>query len=167
MKTIETERLILNLSSLSDVEFYLELYNSPKFIEYNGDRNLRTLEQTEDYIKERFLPYIEQNGFGNYTVELKDGGKKIGSVGIFVREGIPIPDIGFSFLDDFIGKGYAYEAAKKLLEVGRSTFGLKNISALTTDENLASQKLIERLGLKFIRYSDFPGSDVQLRYYEI
>lgn len=167
MKTIETERLIMHLSNINDAEFFLELYNSPKFIEFIGDRNLRTKEDAENYIRERFIPHIEAHGFGNYTVQLKENGMKIGAVGIFKREGLEIPDIGFSFLDAYIGKGYAYESAKKLLEVAQSHFGLAKVSAMTTDSNIASQKLIKRLGLSFKGYEKIPGDAENLRYYKL
>jgi len=96
----------------------------------------------------------------------KELNKKIGAVGVFVREGIAVPDIGFSFFPDFEGKGFAYESASKLMEISTTDFGLKKLSAMTSDENISSQKLIERLGLKFQKYVIFPDDNEELRYYE-
>jgi RimJ/RimL family protein N-acetyltransferase len=59
-------------------------------------------------------------------------------------------------LDEFEGNGYAYEAALKIKSVGMDDFGLKKISAITTKDNFSSQKLIEKLGLKFKNMSPFP-----------
>lgn len=166
MKTFETERLTMKLADLEDADFFLELYNLPSFIKHIGDRNIRTKEDAEQYIKTKFRPHIEKLGYGNYVVIHKELKKKIGAVGVFVRDGIEVPDIGFSFFPDFEGKGFAYESASKLKELVAENFGLTKISAMTTDENTSSQKLIERLGLKFQKYVIFPDDNEELRYYE-
>ncbi|WP_415324842.1 GNAT family N-acetyltransferase [Chryseobacterium sp. MMS23-Vi53] len=124
-KIYETERLILRPMSLEDGEFILDLYNRPKFIQFIGDRNLKTVSDAENYIKNRFLPQFEKLGYGNYLVVTKEGNHKIGGVGIFEREGLNVVDIGFSLLDEFEGKGYAFEAAIKVKSIGMDDFGLK------------------------------------------
>lgn len=164
--TLETERLILQPVKMEDAEFILELYNSPNFIKFIGDRNLRTVEDAENYIKEKFLPHVEKHGFGSYVIVRKSDTKKIGNVGIYVRDGLDAPDIGFSFLPEFERKGYGFEASKKLMEIAFSEFGLKKISAITTKENIASQKLIEKLGLKYIKIVRLPDDPEDLLYYE-
>ncbi|WP_294286952.1 GNAT family N-acetyltransferase [uncultured Chryseobacterium sp.] len=162
----ETERLMLRPMSLEDAEFILDLYNRSKFIRFIGDRNLKTVADAEDYIKNRFLPQFERLGYGNYLMITKEGNHKIGGVGIFERVGLEVVDIGFSLLDEFEGKGYAYEAALKIKSVGIDEFGLKKISAITTKDNFSSQKLIEKLGLKFRRYVTIPDDPEELMYYE-
>ncbi|MPS74788.1 MAG: N-acetyltransferase [Chryseobacterium sp.] len=166
MKTFETERLILKSAEVQDADFFLELYNMPSFIKYIGDRNLRTREDAENYIKNRFLPQIEKLGFGNYVVILKEDNTKIGAVGIFEREGLDVLDIGFSFFEKYEGKGFAYESANKLKEVAATDFGVNKISAITTKDNYSSQKLIEKLGLKFQKMVAIPNDDEELMYYE-
>ena len=164
--TLEIEQLILQPVKMEDAEFILELYNSPNFIKFIGDRNLRTVEDAETYIKEKFLPHVEKHGFGSYVIVTKSDTKKIGNVGIYVRDGLDAPDIGFSFLPEFERKGYGFEASKKLMEIAFSEFGLKKISAITTKENIASQKLIEKLGLKYLKIVQLPDDPEDLLYYE-
>ena len=166
MNSYETDRLILKPAEEQDADFFLGLYNMPSFIQYIGDRNLRTKEDAENYIKSRFIPQIEKLGFGNYVVILKEDHTKIGAVGIFEREGLDVLDIGFSFLEKYEGKGYAYESANKLKEVAATDFGVHKISAITTKDNFSSQKLIERLGLKFQKMVTIPEDVVELMYYE-
>lgn len=166
MKSFKTERLILKPAEVQDADFFLKLYNMPSFIKYIGDRNLRTKEDAENYINNRFLPQFEKLGFGNYVVILKEGNTKIGAVGIFEREGLDVLDIGFSFLEKYEGKGFAYESANKLKEVAASDFGVHKISAITTKDNYSSQKLIEKLGLKFQKMVTIPNDDEELMYYE-
>lgn len=165
-KFYETERLIIRPMSVEDGAFILDLYNRPKFIKYIGDRNLKTVSDAENYIRNRFLPQFEKLGFGNYLMITKEGRHKIGGVGIFEREGLDIVDIGFSLLDEFEGKGYAYEAAVKVKSIGMDDFGLQKISAITTKDNFSSQKLIEKLGLKFHKFVHIPGDPEELMYYE-
>ena len=166
MNSYETDRLILKPAEVQDADFFLELYNMPSFIQYIGDRNLRTKEDAENYIKSRFIPQIEKLGFGYNVVILKEDHTKIGAVGIFEREGLDVLDIGFSFLEKYEGKGYAYESANKLKEVAATDFGVHKISAITTKDNISSQKLIERLGLKFQKMVTIPEDVVELMYYE-
>ena len=162
----ETERLIIRPMSLDDAAFILDLYNRPKFIEFIGDRSLKTISDAENYIKNRFLPQFEKLGFGNYLMVTKEGNHKIGGTGIFEREGLDIVDIGFSLLEEFEGKGYAYEAAIKVKSIGMDDFGLKKISAITSKDNFSSQKLIEKLGLKFVKHVTLPNDEEELMYYE-
>lgn len=152
--------------SLEDKELIFRLYNSPKFIQYIGDRNIKSVEDAENYIKNRFLPQFEKLGFGNYLVMTKEGNEKIGGVGIFEREGLDIVDIGYSLLEEFEGKGYAYEAAQKVKSIGMEEFGLTKISAIISKDNLSSQKLIEKLGFVFKKYVTLPGENEELNYYE-
>lgn len=165
-KVYETERLIIRPMSLDDADLILELYNMPNFIKFIGNRNIHSLTDAENYIKAKFLPQFEKLGFGNYLIELKDGNIKIGGVGIFEREGLDIVDIGFSVLERFEGKGYMFEAAQKVKSIGMDDFGLDKISAITSKDNFSSQKLIERLGLKFQKYVTLPNEDEELMYYE-
>ncbi|MDQ1098159.1 MULTISPECIES: GNAT family N-acetyltransferase [Chryseobacterium] len=162
----ETERLIIQPVSLDDAAFILELHNSPNFIRYIGDRGLRSIHDAEQYINKRFIPQFERSGFGNYVITEKYGGKKVGAVGIFEREGLDVADIGFSFLGEFEGRGYGFEAATKVKSVGMVDFGLTKLSAITTKDNFASQKLIGKLGLKFKKYVTIPNDDEELMYFE-
>jgi ribosomal-protein-alanine N-acetyltransferase len=165
-KSYETERLIIRPMSLEDADLILELYNMPNFIKFIGNRNIRNLEDAENYIQSKFLPQFDKLGFGNYLIVLKEGNQKIGGVGIFEREGLDIVDIGFSVLEKFEGKGYMFEAAQKVKSIGMNDFGLKKVSAITTKDNISSQKLIERLGLRFQKYVTLPNEVEELMYYE-
>lgn len=164
---ISTERLNLIIVTLEDAPFFLELYNSPTFIQFIGDKNIKSLEDARNYIQNRFFPQIEKLGYGNYLITRKEDGAKVGAVGIFEREGLEVHDIGFSFLEEFQGKGYGFEAASKLLEKAFSDFGCTKISAITSKENVASQTLIKKLGLQYLKMVKLPDDPEELLYYEI
>lgn len=134
-KTYETERLIIKLVDIDDAEFLLKLLNTEKWLKNIGDRNVDSLEDAQKYVREKNLPQIERLGFGNAIVILKSNNEKIGTTGLYDREGIDGVDIGFAFLEEYEGKGYAYEAAKKIMDIGINKFGIKKISAITLPEN--------------------------------
>lgn len=163
----ETERLLIRPISLEDSDIIFELYNMPKFIKFIGNRHINTIFDAENYIKSKFLPQLEKLGFGNYLIILKEGNIKIGSIGIFEREGLEVVDIGFSVLEKYEGKGYMFEGADKIKSVAMNDFGLKKISAITTKDNFSSQKLIEKLGLQFRNFVILPGETEELMYYEL
>lgn len=166
-KTFETERLILRPTLEEDAEFILELLNTPKWIKYIGDRNVRTVEDAREYIRIKMLPQLKRLGYSNYTLIRKTDNAKIGTCGLYDREGLDGIDIGFAFLPDYERKGYAFEAANKLKEAAFNVFGIKAISAITENENISSQKLIEKLGLKLTGTTKLPEEDVELLLYKI
>ena len=166
-KTFDTERLHLRPANKEDSAFILELLNTPKWLQYIGDRNVKSLEAAEKYIAERMLPQLERLGFGNYTVIRKVDGVKLGCCGIYDREGLEGVDIGFSFLPEFEGKGYAYESAVCVKEAAFSVFNLKKIGAITLEENMASRKLLEKVGLQFSKMIQVGEDPEELCYYEL
>lgn len=166
-KTYETERLIIKLVDIDDAEFLLKLLNTEKWLKNIGDRNVHNLEDAQEYVREKNLPQIERLGFGNAVVILKSNNEKIGTVGLYDREGIDGVDIGFAFLEEYEGKGYAYEAAKKIMDVGTNEFDIKKVSAITLPENFSSIKLIEKLGLKFKEVVKIPNDTEDLNLYEL
>lgn len=164
--SLETKRLRLIPASKDFAPFALKLMNSPKWIEFIGQRNIHTVEDAEKYIEEKMLPQFERLGFGNYYVVEKFSGETLGACGLYTREGLESVDIGFAFLEEYEGKGFAYEAASKIMQEGIEQFGLTSICAITTPENKSSQKLIEKLGLRFKEIINLPDDPVDLMLYE-
>lgn len=166
MKTYETERLILRPVTTEDAEFFYELVNSEKWLKYIGDRNVKSFEAAENYIKEKMYPQYEK-GYYNYLVINKLTQEKMGSCGVYARDNSEnAPDIGFAFLPDFEGKGYAYEAASKVKELAKEQLNLKKLGGITVEYNHSSRKLLEKLGLKFQKKFFMEGDPEELMYYE-
>jgi len=163
----ETERLVLQPTTEEDAGFILELLNSPKWLAYIGDRNVHTEEDAIQYIKNKISPQLEKLGFSNYTLIRKTDGVKIGSCGLYDREGLEGIDIGFALLPAYEGMGYGFESASKILEIGKTEFNIEMISAITTKNNLASQRLIEKLGLRYIQTIRIPNDEEELLLYRI
>ncbi len=166
-QSFETERLRLKPMSKEDAPFLLELLNSPKWIKYIGDRNVHSVKEAASYIKIKMTPQLKKLGFSNYTVIRKIDNAKLGSCGLYDREGLEGVDIGFAFLPQYEKMGYAFESANKIKELAFSQFNLKEISAITTKENKDSQKLLEKLGLEYIKIINIPDDDEDLLLYRL
>ncbi len=147
----QTKRLILKPTDIEDAAFIYELLNSPGWLKNIGDRNVHSTEAAAQYIQDRMLKQYDKIGFGNYTIIRKKDQVKMGTTGIYVRPKMENVDIGFSMLPDYMGKGYSYEAAKKMMYLAEHEFNIKKITAITTKENIASQNLIEKLGLEYVQ----------------
>ncbi|MDX5422035.1 MAG: GNAT family N-acetyltransferase [Hymenobacteraceae bacterium] len=165
--SFETDRLLLIPTSEADASFLLELLNTPKWLKNIGDRNVRTVEGAKAYIQSRFIPQLERLGYSNYTVVRKADGVKIGICGLYDREGLEGIDLGFAFLPAYENMGYAFEAAGKLKEAGFEHFGVGVIRAITTKENVASQRLLEKLGLRYRKLVQLPNDEEELLLYEL
>ena len=165
-KSFETERLVLKPFAVSDAAFLLTLLNSPKWLQFIGDRNVHTEEEAVDYIKVRMISQLDRLGFGNNLVIRKEDNTPMGACGLYERPGLPMVDIGFAFLPEFEGKGYGYEAASCLMQAGKEVFKLKKVCAIATRENTVSQKLLGKLGLLFVKNILMEGDKEELMYYE-
>jgi len=148
---LETERLILRRLTTGDAEFVLELLNEPSFLQYIGDRGVRSLEEAREYIVNRLVASYERNGFGLYLVELKESRIPIGISGLVKRDALPDADIGFAFLPAYWSKGYAVESAAAVMNYARDVLGLTRIVAITSLDNEGSAKLLGKIGLRFER----------------
>jgi len=163
---IKTERLILRPTTIDDVEFILQQLNMPKWHEFIGDRKVKTLAQAKKYITTKLRPQIDKLGYGTFTVIRKSDGVKLGTCGLYDREGIEGIDIGFAFLTQYEKNGYAYESSNKLKQVALNKFNLKHINAITTVKNISSQKLLEKLGLKYIKMIQLADEGEQVMLYQ-
>ena len=161
----ETKRLTIRSVKTEDASFILELMNTPKWIEFIGDRNVRTVEEAEAYIKEKAFPQLEKYGHTNNVIIRKKDNIKLGTCGIYYREGKEDPDIGFAFLPQFEGKGYAYEASHRIMIAAKEDFGLLELGAYTLENNLSSRKLLERLGFNLNGTGTLLNDDEELFYY--
>lgn len=165
MTVLETERLQLRQLTVDDAPFILSLLNEPSFIRYIGDKQVRSLEDARQYILNGPMASYERNGFGLNLVELREAHTPIGICGLLKRDELPDPDIGFAFLPGFWGKGFAFEAAVAVLKDARERLELETILAITSLDNDASIKLLERLRFKFERITSLAADREQIKLF--
>lgn len=167
MKRFETERLILRQMDTSDAAFLVEVMNTPKWLEFIGDRNVHSEEDGLNYIVDRVLSQYERLGFSNFTVITKFDNVKIGVCGLYDRPGLEGIDIGFAFLPEAEGKGYGFESANAIKNAAFEVFGIEKLCAITSKENVASQRLLEKIGMKQLGGIVLPGETEEVFYYEL
>jgi [ribosomal protein S5]-alanine N-acetyltransferase len=142
---IETERLLLQHITAADNYFVLELVNTPGWLTYIGDRNIHTLAEATNYLEK----IINNTAIIYWTVFVKATKQPIGIISFIKRAYLDHPDIGFAFLPNFIGKGYAYEAATKVIQQIQKENTVVTLLATTVPNNHASIKLLQKLGFVF------------------
>ncbi|CAL68088.1 GNAT family N-acetyltransferase [Christiangramia forsetii] len=164
-KSFETERLLIRPTSLDDAEFIFQLLNSPKWLQNIGDRNICSIKDAEKYISAKMHTQLTRLGFSNNTVIRKSDQRKIGTCGLIDREGLDSIDIGFAFMPEFEKMGYAFEAASVLMKAARNEFKLKELSAITLEENTGSRNLLKKLGFEFQEKIKIPNDPKELMLY--
>jgi RimJ/RimL family protein N-acetyltransferase len=163
VKITETARLVVRTAMLEDAAFYHALVNDPAFIEHIGDKGIRTLDEARAALLTGPIAMQEERGHSLYVVELKDHGSPIGMCGLIKRDTLDCIDIGYAYLPDWRGQGYAYEAAQAVL-AHAPTLGIERLLAIASPGNVASNGLLRKLGMRFERFTqlapDGPGSNV-------
>ena len=162
---LETERLTLRMLTLDDAIFIQDLVNSPGWLKYIGERNVKTEEQAKNYLANGPIKSYRENGFGLWMVELKENNTPIGMCGLLRRDFLDYPDIGFALMPAYYGKGYAYEAAKATLSYAVNQLGLTKVCAITLPENTHSIKLLKKIGMNYMQPIHLPLTHEALLLY--
>lgn len=148
---LETERLRLRKLVNEDAEFIIRLVNTPEWLQYIGDKNIKSIEDAEDYLNNGPIKSYSENGYGLWIMILKETEESIGICGLVNRESLDDIDIGFALLPEYSKLGYAYEAAKATMDYAKDTLAIEKIVAITDQDNHTSIKLLNKLGLEFER----------------
>ncbi len=152
------ERLQLRSFELSDAEFIVEILNDPAFIKFIADRNVRTIQDAENYISNGPHKSYRENGFGLWLVSIKGTGEPIGMCGLIKRDSLEHVDIGFAFLPQYTGKGYAFEIASATQAYAKQ-IGVEKVIAIVSPGNGSSIKLLSKIGLQFEKLITMPGEE--------
>lgn len=171
---LATPRLtIREMDPVDDAEFICELLNSEGFLKYIGDRGVRTPEEASDFIETRYRQSYRDHGYGLYTVELKNNSEfqipnsQLGICGFVKRDTLPHPDLGFAFLPQSSGNGYAFEAAEGCLKFGTDKLGFTEVLAIATQDNSRSHALLFKLGFKDAGLTKQPHDENKLKLFRI
>ena len=162
---LATARVCLRELTADDAPFILTLLNDPAWLQFIGDRGVRTIEDAVGYIERGPRASYALHGFGLYIVTLADSGTPIGICGLIRRDSLPGPDLGFAFLPAYRSQGYAFEAALAVRDFGRDRLRLPSLLAIVHPANGASIRLLERLGFVFERMMTVPGDDHEVKVF--
>jgi RimJ/RimL family protein N-acetyltransferase len=164
MHVLDTERLTLRRLSVDDAPFMLDLLNEPSFLRFIGDRGVRTLDDARRYLMTGPLASYDQFGFGLYLVSITATQAPIGMCGLLKRPTLNDVDLGFAMRPAHWGQGYAFEAARAVMDHETHVHGLSRIVAITNPDNHSSIRVLTKLGMTFERLVQLSpeGSELKL-----
>jgi len=165
MDILETDRLFLREFITTDAPFILDLLNDPAFLQFIGDRQVRTLADAEKYIEMGPVASYVRNGFGLCLVLLKDTETPIGMCGLIKRDALEDVDIGYAFLPQHRSKGYALEAVQAVKAYAREVVKLKRLVAIVDPANERSVRVLEKIGMSFEKLIKLSADDIDLKLF--
>ncbi len=143
--TLSTADLTLREFTPEDAPFILRLVNEPLFLRFIGDRGVRTLDQARSYLCDGPIKSYALHGHGLLHVARRDH-TPIGMCGLLRRDTLDAPDLGFAFVPEAHGRGYARQAAIAVLRDAEERLGITRVLAITSVDNAASVRLLLTLG---------------------
>lgn len=159
---LQTERLLLRELNPDDAENFYKLNLNPNVIKYTGNSACKDIDEAKEFL-ENYQDY-KLNGFGRWAVIEKSTNEFLGWCGLKYDKNLDETDIGFRFFEEHWNKGLATESAKACIDYGFENLNLKTIIGRAISENIASIKVLEKIGLKFEREFDFDKSNKGVIY---
>ena len=166
MTPLVTDRLSLDPCTPEDAPFILRLLNEPSFLEYIGDKGVRSLEDAEEHVRSGPMASYARHGHGLQKVSLRATGELLGMAGLLKRDHLPDADLGFAFLPEATGHGYAFEAGVAVLAHARRELGHSRTLAIVYPANTRSIRLLERLGFTYARTIPAQFGEAETAVYE-
>lgn len=142
---LETERLVVKDLRKEDAEFIFYLVNSPDWIRFIGDRNIKNVEEAVNYVGK----IIDNPNITYWVIFLKESENPVGIISFVKRDYLEHHDIGFALLPEYAGNGYASEATQAVINYLITQKQWPAILAITVKGNQRSIQLLEKAGLKF------------------
>ena len=161
---IETQRLALRRFTFNDLDAFASMNGDAEVMRYIGAGTPQTREQTAARLK-AIIEHQNQNGFGLWAAIDKTGGAFIGFCGLQFLDNTPEIEVGYRLAKRFWRMGLATEAARASLRFGFEELGLDRIVAVVQPENVASCRVVEKIGLRYVKDARFYQTDV--KYYAI
>lgn len=161
----ETPRLRLRTVTPDDAAFYLELVNDPSWIANIGQRNLHTVEAARAALETGPMAQFREQGYSLYIIERRSDGAPVGMAGLVRRDSLPGPDIGYAVRPAYWGQGYAWEATAAIVRHAQHVLGIRTLYGITSQQNQASINLLNKLGLRYERFSRLPPEGRETNIY--
>ncbi|MBA3322398.1 MAG: GNAT family N-acetyltransferase [Pyrinomonadaceae bacterium] len=156
MPEIETARLRLRLFTANDLDDLTHLFGDPDVMRYLGVEAGQTHSRAETQpILDSIIGGWRRRGFGRWAVIHKESGQLIGVCGLRRLDGEI--ELVYMLAKEYWGRGYAREAARANLRFGFEELGLKRIVAITRRENVASQHVMQSIGMRYEREGRYYG----------
>jgi len=165
MILIETARLQMREFTPDDLDAVYEFTSHAEVSKYTGDAGLvKSKFDAMSIIKNVWMADYKRYGYGRYALIYKAEQKIIGFCGVKFEQKLNGTDLGYRLLPEYWGKGLAFEAATAMMDYAQKELALTRILADAVDENVASHKILIRLG--FNKVQSVTKQGVTSHYYE-
>ena len=155
---IETNRLILRPFELSDTEAAFGWLGDPAVMPFTPSGPDKSIEETKTRLV-GFVDHQQAHGFSKWVVLDRNSGVAIGDSGLVVLQDYGWIDLGFRFAQQYWGRGLATEAASAWVRAAFGEFRLKRLGALVHSGNVASIRVLEKVGFRQQRRDTIMGMD--------
>lgn len=160
-KIFHTERLSLIPLNVDDATFIFGLVNTKGWLRFIGDRHILNVDLSRIYVQQ----LLDNANINYWVVHLKKEKIPIGVITIIKKNYLPFHDIGFAFLEKHQGKGYAFEAAERIVNYAMNEIKMENLAAVTQLDNIRSIQLLEKLGLHYHGIKENNGENLTLYFF--
>lgn len=159
---IETPRTYIREFTLEDAEAVLAFNGNAQVTKYTGDADMvSNLADAKSVIQDVWLQEYNKYGYGRWAVVDKGSGRVIGFCGLKYIPEVGLPDVGYRFLPEYWGKGYASETAVACIQYCKEELGITRFFGDVMEQNVASVKVLKKLGLRFSGFIDYCGETYQ------
>jgi [ribosomal protein S5]-alanine N-acetyltransferase len=159
---LETPRLLLRTWTLDDAEAAFGIYSDPEVLRYLTIKAHETVAQTRALLAERPIAHQERHGFSLWAVLEKATSALVGVCGLKYLDDTRDIEVGYHFARAAWGRGYATEAAGACLRYGFERLALPRILGVVDPDNVASQRVLEKLGMTFKRMGHYYGKELRV-----
>lgn len=163
---LESPRLRLQELEPDDAGLILRVLNTEGFLRHVGDRGVHNGADALEYLTKGPLASYRDHGYGLWKVTRSADGSEVGISGLVRRDSLPAPDLGYAFLPEFAGQGLATEAGAAILRHGLAVLGLPRILAIVSHRNLASVRVLEKIGMASLGFQDVSGESLLVFFAE-
>ena len=157
MPILETPRLYLREITVEDAENAYLLNLDPEVVKYTGDLPFVNVEEARTFLQN--YDHYKKYQFGRWAVISKSDDQFLGWCGLKYTAELNEYDIGFRLSKKFWNLGYATEAAKACIKLGFEKYHFNEIVGRAMKENVASIKVLEKIGLRYDKPFDFDGNE--------
>jgi len=155
---VETARLRLRMFTPEDLDPMSEITSDPEVMRYIGYGRPLTREETETNLL-NIVSAFRRRGFGRWALEKKAGGRVVGYCGLSLGVEEVGVELAYLLARSEWGTGLATEAGRACLRYGFERLGVESIAGLTMPDNWKSRRVLERLGMRYVRAARFHGFD--------
>jgi len=158
---LETERLVLRRFTGDDVDNLVELDSDPEVMRFITGGRPSSRAEIENVIMPAFLGYDERfGGLGFWAAVERSTGQFVGWFHLRPAEGAGDDvELGYRLRRSVWGKGYATEGSRAMIEKAFAEYGARRVFASTMVVNVASRRVMEKAGLRFVRIFHQPWPD--------